>query len=146
MTAYLDSSVILRHILIGESAILHALAYPRVLSSELVEIECRRVLHRLRMTNDLNDETMVQATERLDAVLKGIDLAAITAAVKQRAMESFPVIIKTLDAIHLATSLVFQASEGPGSMSVFSHDRSMNLCARALGLRAPLLEAKRSLR
>ena len=46
MVAYLDSSVILRHILLGEEPIRHALAFPRVVSSELTEIECRRVLHR----------------------------------------------------------------------------------------------------
>ena len=42
MTAYLDSSVLLRHILLGEEPIRQALALPRVASSELIEIECRR--------------------------------------------------------------------------------------------------------
>ena len=49
MVAYLDSSVVLRYILLGEATIRHALAFPRVVSSELIEIECRRVLHRYRL-------------------------------------------------------------------------------------------------
>lgn len=58
---------------------------------------------------------------------------------KRRAMESFPVVVKTLDALHLATALAFHGTEGMEIVSVFSHDRSMNLCARALGLSVPLL-------
>jgi predicted nucleic acid-binding protein len=140
MTAYLDSSVILRYILKGESAIKHALSFPRVVSSELTEVECRRTLHRLRMTNDLDDETVVKAAKRLDDVLDGIDLVVLSGRMKRRAMESFPVVVKTLDALHLATALAFHGTEGSEGVSVFSHDRSMNLCACALGLRAPLLE------
>ena len=91
-------------------------------------------------STDLDDESFVAATERLDAVLAGIDLATLTAPIRRRAMESFPVVVGTLDALHLATALVFDAAEGYGPLSVFAHERAMSLCARALGLRAPLLE------
>ena len=74
MLAYLDSSVVLRHVLLGEEPIRHALAFPRVVSSELIEIECRRVLHRCRLADELDDETLAAAHQRLDAVLAGIDL------------------------------------------------------------------------
>jgi len=42
MTAYLDSSVALRYILAGEVTIHHVLDYPRVISSELLELEITR--------------------------------------------------------------------------------------------------------
>jgi len=63
--------VVLRHILLGEVAIAHAFAVGQVLASELLQIECQRVLHRYRMNGDLNDERLLQARERLDSVLAG---------------------------------------------------------------------------
>ena len=122
MVAYLDSSVLLRHILLGEEPIRHALEFPRVVSSELIEIECRRVLHRCRLAGEFDDETLAVARERLDAVLAGIDLLELSTQIKQRAMESFPVHVRTLDALHIATALAVAA--GSGATALFSHDNA----------------------
>ena len=105
VVAYLDSSVLLRHVLLGEEPIRHALAFPRVVSSELIEIECRRVLHRCRLAGELDDAALAVARERLDAVLFGIDLLELSTQMKQRAMDPFPVQVRTLDALHIATAL-----------------------------------------
>ena len=137
MVAYLDSSVLLRHILLGAGSIRHALDYPRVVSSELIEIECQRVLHRYRLAGELTDEVLASARERLDSILSGVDLLEMTKPVKLRAMGSFPVSVRTLDALHVSTALfVAESDEG---VALFSHDRSMNLCARSLGLTAALI-------
>ena len=136
MVAYLDSSVLLRHILLGEEPIRHALAFPRVVSSELIEIECRRVLHRCRLAGEFDDEALALARERLDAVLSGIDLLELSAQIKQRAMDPFPVHVRTLDALHIATVLAVAADAG--GTALFSHDRGMNVCARSLGITAAL--------
>jgi predicted nucleic acid-binding protein len=138
VVAYLDSSVILRHILMGEIAIHHALACNRVVASELVEIECRRVIHRYRMDGNLSDDGFVSATDRLRSVMTGITLLALTSSVKQRAMGAFPVTVKTLDALHLATALAFADSLPGESLLMFSHDTVLNRCAVALGFAAPL--------
>ena len=136
MVAYLDSSVLLRHILLGEEPIRHALEFPRVVSSELLEIECRRVLHRCRLTGELTDETLTVARERLDEVLAGIDLLEMSRQIKQRAMDPFPVNVRTLDALHVATALM--VGEDAGGVALFSHDEGMNRCARSLGINAAL--------
>ncbi len=136
MTAYLDSSVLLRHILLGEEPIRHALEFPRVVSSELIEIECRRVLHRCRLAGELTDETLAVARERLDEVLAGIDLLEMSRQIKQRAMDPFPVNVRTLDALHVATALL--VGEDAGGVALFSHDEGMNRCARSLGITAAL--------
>ncbi len=136
MTAYLDSSVLLRHILLGEEPIRHALEFPRVVSSELIEIECRRVLHRCRLAGELTDEALTVARERLDEVLAGIDLLEMSRQIKQRAMDPFPVNVRTLDALHVATALM--VDEEAGAVALFSHDEGMNRCARSLGITAAL--------
>ena len=140
MVAYLDSSLVLRHILLGERQIAPAFECERTVSSELMEIECRRVLQRCRMEGDLDDQGFLVALSRLEALLRGLDLVEMSAWIKRRAMESFPVSIKTLDALHLATALKLVERSSADSMSVFTHDRSMNLCARALGFETPLFE------
>ena len=136
MVAYLDSSVVLRHILLGEAPIRHAFEFPQVVSSELLEIECRRVLHRYRLAGELTDESVATARERLDAVLGGVDLLEMTKPIKQRAMDPFPVSVPTLDALHVSTALM--VADTTDALSLFSHDRGMNLCARSLGLVAAL--------
>lgn len=138
MVAYLDSSVVLRHILRGEAAISQALACERVVSSELLEIECRRVIQRYRLQGELDDAGTAEASERLDAVLSGISLIALSNSVKRRAMGAFPVSVKTLDALHLASALVLAEKLGEEQLLLFSHDESMNRCARVLGFAAPL--------
>ncbi len=136
MVAYLDASVLLRHILLGEEPIRHALEFPRVVSSELLEIECRRVLHRCRLAGELTDEALTVARERLDEVLAGIDLLEMSRQIKQRAMGPFPVNVRTLDALHVATALM--VGEDAGGVALFSHDEGMNRCARSLGINAAL--------
>ena len=141
MVAYLDSSVVLRHILLGEIAIEHAFVCERVVTSELLEIECRRVLHRYRLNGDLDDEALIAASTRLDSVLAGVSVIALSDAVKKRAMGSFPVVVTALDALHLASALEFAAAyldqERGEGLLVFSHDVTMNRCAAALGLGCP---------
>jgi len=48
------------------------------------------------------------------------------------------VVVKTIDALHLATILALAKEEN--EVHVFSHDKAMNLCARALGFKTPLAE------
>lgn len=140
MVAYLDSSVALRHILLGMSTVEHAFACERVVTSELLQIECRRVLHRYRLNGDLDDQGYLDGVTRLKTLLAGVAVLALTERVKTRAGESFPVVVKTLDALHVATALVYADTYvgGDDRLLVFSHDAAMNRCAAALGFATPL--------
>jgi hypothetical protein len=51
-------------------------------------------------------------------------------------MDPFPVSVRTLDALHIATALM--VADTTDTLSLFSNDRGMNLCARSLGLTAAL--------
>jgi hypothetical protein len=94
MAACLNSSLVLRHILLGEETIEEAFQCGKVITSELLEIECRRVLHRFRLQNELNDEGLVEGTTVL----------AMAPSIKQKAAGSFPVVTKTLDALLLSSA------------------------------------------
>ena len=137
MTAYLDSSVVLDYVLEGGVTIHHVTGHPAVVSSELLEIECRRVLARARLEQHLGDEEVVEATTRLEAVLERTTLLAINEEVKRRAMGSFPLPIRTLDALHLATADIFirnRQLNPTAGLIVWSMDLQMIRCARAMGL------------
>lgn len=137
MVAYLDSSVLLRHILLGDSGIEHVFAVGKVISSELLEIECKRVLHRYRLQNDLDDDGFIEASDRLEQVLNAVSIIRLSPKVKKRSAEAFPVIIKTLDALHLSSALFFQEARQEESLIIFSYDVGMNRCAKSLGFSVP---------
>ena len=65
-----------------------------------------------------------------------LDLLELSTQIKQRAMDPFPVQVRTLDALHIATALAV-AADASGT-ALFSHDKGMNLCARCLGIPAAL--------
>jgi hypothetical protein len=113
-------------------------------ASELLEIECRRVLQRYRLNKDLNDDGFLEASDRLERVLAGVTILGLTERVKSRAMQAFPVVVKTLDALHLATALIYAEAylerERNERLMLFSHDQTMNRCARAVGLVAPFFQ------
>jgi hypothetical protein len=137
MVGYVDTSVLLRHVVLGDSSMKHVLACERIISSELLEIEARRVIHRYRIDGEIDDEGFIQANTRLNKVLSGVSLLALSSAVKRRAMGAFPVHVKTLDALHLASALVYTDTSPGQTVLIFSFDTGMNRCAYALGFTAP---------
>ena len=140
MLAYLDSSVVLRHVLNGDTALHQAFAVGKVMSSELLEIECRRTIQRYRMEGLLDDTQTATVVEQLEDILRSIRILSLNSAVKRRAKGAFPVHVKTLDALHLATALVLQEREPEETILVYSYDASMNRCAKVLGLGAALAD------
>ena len=138
MLAYLDSSAVLRHILSGDTAIHQAFAVGKVMASELLEIECHRTIQRYRMEGLFDDSQMATAVERLADFLGSIRILSLNSAVKRRAKGAFPVHVKTLDALHLATALVLEEREPDETILIYSYDATMNRCARVLGFGAPL--------
>jgi predicted nucleic acid-binding protein len=137
MVAYLDSSVLLRYILLGDTGLQQVFENDMVVSSELLEIECRRVLHRYRLQGNLDDDSFVEALKRLDKVLEGVSIILLSKKVKKRSAETFPVVIKTLDALHLASAIIYQAVRPAEILQIFSYDTGMNRCARAIGFQVP---------
>ena len=135
MRVYVDSSVVLRHILNGDPALGAAASSANVVgSSDLLAIECQRVLQRERMAGHLDDRQYSEATVLLEDLLDRLTLIEIGLAVKRRAAGPFPTVIGTLDAIHLASALLWQETEPGTELRILTQDRQLALCARSLGL------------
>lgn len=131
MNCYLDSSVILRLILGAPQALRSMPQFKKVGASELVSIECNRVIDRYRLENLLDDRTLTAAKKALTAMIDGMHIIELTAPIKRRAAESFPTVIGTLDALHLASALLWR-DHGGDSVTMATHDRQLACGAAAL--------------
>lgn len=135
MILYLDTSVLLRLVL-GEAdglPIDHVRSAELLVSSELLGVESRRTVDRLRVQGQLTHD---EAAVRLIVVsdwLEAVDLVLLRPSIMTRAGEPLPVALGTLDAIHLATALVWQDRMGQ-PLTVATHDARLAQAARAFGL------------
>lgn len=136
MRVYVDSSIVLRHILNGDPALGAATSSSDLVgSSDLLVIECKRVLQRERMAGHLDDHQYAETVLVLEAILERLTLIEIGPAVKRRAAGPFPTVIGTLNAIHLASALLWQETEPETDLRILTQDRQLALCASSLGLR-----------
>ncbi|HVP18952.1 MAG TPA: type II toxin-antitoxin system VapC family toxin [Spirochaetia bacterium] len=135
MRTYVDSSIVLRYILNDDPALKTAQASDAVGSSDLLVIECQRVLQRERMAAHLDDQQYAECVALLEDILGQLHLIEIGPAVKRRAAGPFPTVIGTLDAIHLASALLWADAEPENQVAILTLDKQLALCARTLGLR-----------
>lgn len=133
MTLYVDTSALLRVVLGEPDALADIRHADQLVSSELLAVESRRTIDRLHRLGALSPEV---AAERLEAVgdwLEAIDLVLLRAPILARAGEPLPSPLGTLDALHLATALVWRDRlERPVVLA--THGASLGLAARAFGL------------
>ncbi|MGQ0657079.1 MAG: PIN domain-containing protein [Chromatiales bacterium] len=134
MNAYLDSSVLLR-VLLGQRDKLKE--WNRVesgVASALVEVECLRTLDRLRLRGGISPEDIAIRREAVFHLTEEIEIVKPNAAILNRAAQPLPVPLGTLDAIHLATALLWR-ERGSTNLIMATHDVALGLAARASGLR-----------
>jgi predicted nucleic acid-binding protein len=131
--AYVDSSVVLRKILRQPGATADWLDAGAVVTSELLELEAWRTLDRLRLLGRLPGPDMAAATTELRAYLEGIEVVPLQPAILRRAAQPLPVPVGALDAIHLATALIW-TERRLEELVVFTHDRQLAAAAQACGL------------
>jgi len=138
--AFVDTSVVLRFVLEGDISLHQAFAATVTACSELLWIESMRVAQRLRLDGALSDQGLAEAVSRIAACYASFRVYLLDDEIKQAAAGPFPTVIGTLDALHLACARR-AAGQYPGeTLLIFSYDRQMNLCARALGFSVPLAQ------
>ena len=133
MIAYIDASVLLR-VALGEPGALAE--WPRInrgVSSALIAAESLRTLDRLRLRTGLADPEMATRRATILALIASLEIVEIDAAVLDRAAQSMPTELGTLDAIHLATALLWKESTRTG-LVMATHDAALALAAQAHGL------------
>lgn len=132
MTAYVDASVLLRVALGQPDTLREWSEIRRGVASALILTESLRTLDRVRLRVALRDADVAARRAIVLRLIASLQLVDVDAAVLERAAQPMPTLIGTLDAIHLATALLWQ--DATGSRLVFAtHDAELGLAAYAHG-------------
>lgn len=135
MHSYIDSSILLSKILNQHPQLSHAewnaITYP--FASELIRIETRRVIERIKIENHDSEEYFTETLGKLDQLLSGITLVPLQPRILARAAQPFGLIVGTLDAIHLSTALALRDQDSAISWGFLTHDGQLKRAATAVG-------------
>ena len=134
MIAYLDSSVVLRVVLGQRGSLREWNAIETGVASALLEVECLRTLDRLRFLEGVAEGEIARRREAIYRIVEALTVIEPTRPVLARAAQPFPVVLGTLDAIHLATALMWR-ERSDAELVMASHDAALGLAARAVGFR-----------
>jgi predicted nucleic acid-binding protein len=132
VNAYVDTSVLLRIVLGQPGALAGWSEITRAVTSALTEVECLRTLDRLTLTGALRAGDAPARRAAVYDVLEGIELVDVSRPVLARASQPLPTALGTLDAIHLATALLWR-DQGEGPITIATHDVALGTAARAMG-------------
>ena len=133
MKAYLDTSVVLRRVFDEPGAIRTWSQWELVMASELLEVEGFRAIDRLRIVDEMRDAQLVELMDSFRQVINSVHAIAINPAVLRRAAAPFSSVVTTLDAIHIATALLWMEEESEPLVFV-THDMQQAVAARLAGL------------
>jgi predicted nucleic acid-binding protein len=132
MIAYVDASVLLRLTLGQPDALREWRDIEQGISSALITTESLRTLDRLRLRVRLSDEEAAARRAKILELIASLELVEADAVVLERAAQPMPTEIGTLDAIHLATALLWTETSRVG-LTVATHDGALGLAAKAHG-------------
>ena len=133
VTAYVDSSVVLRRLLRQPGEIENWSRWNSIVSSELMQVEALRSLHRLRVMQVLSVSELVEKIALLTTSSRFYETIPLRPLVLKRAAGPYPAPLGTLDAIHLATAQLWIEHNGQ-ELTFVTHDRQLGLAARVCGL------------
>lgn len=133
MIAYVDASVLLRVAFGQPNALPEWSRIERGVSSALIATESLRTLDRLRLRVKLDDAEIARRRGKILELIESVEIVEIDAIVLERASQPMPTEIGTLDAIHLATALLWKDMTQE-DLTMATHDGALALASRAHGL------------
>jgi predicted nucleic acid-binding protein len=134
MIAYIDTSVLLRVALRQSDALPEWPQVEQGVSSALIITESLRTLDRLRLRAMLSDEEVASRRSTILQLIASLELVELDAVVLDRAAQPMPTVLGTLDAIHLASALLWKEMSD-SELTMATHDTALGLAARAHGVR-----------
>ncbi|MGH2451590.1 MAG: PIN domain-containing protein [Candidatus Limnocylindria bacterium] len=129
----MDASVLLRVALGQPDALPEWRQIQQGVASALVTTEGLRTLDRLRLPASLADAEVASRRAAILGLIASLELVDVDAAVLDRAAQPMPTELGTLDAIHLATALLWKEMTR-ADLVMATHDGALALGAKAHGL------------
>ena len=134
MIAYIDSSVLMRVVLREPDALAEWGALAHGVTSVITKIESHRAIDRLWHHEQLSEDDVAEKRLILSAFLPRFDIRDLDAAVIEIASKPLPVPLRTLDAIHLATAMLYRRMQPPDERPIVfaTHDVALARAAAAM--------------
>jgi predicted nucleic acid-binding protein len=133
MIVYLDTSVVLRVLLKEPNPIDIWGRWDRAFSSALWRVEALRTVDRLRLLDEISDHEVADLVRDVQSIHETLAIYPLDERVMRRASETFPTVVGTLNAIHLASAIFIRESQSIDL--VLTHDSQLGTAARSLGFR-----------
>lgn len=133
MRVYVDTSVAIR-VIFGEPKPLPSWGrWKQAYASRLWHTEALRVLERVRQAARHTPAELIRIRQAIDLVHDHFNIYPLTEAVLNRAGDTFPAPIGTLDALHLATALHIRDELGLDAF--LTHDVQLATAAATMGFK-----------
>jgi predicted nucleic acid-binding protein len=103
-------------------------------TSALTHVEAHRALDRLWHYDHLSEDDLAEKRASLGTFLPRLERIGIGEAVMQLASASLPIPLRSLDAIHLATAMIYRRTQPPDERPLLfaTHDRQLAKAAAAM--------------
>ncbi len=141
MIAYVDASVLLRVALRQPDALTEWRQIEQGVSSAVIMTESLRTLDRLRLRARLSDADVASRRAAILRLIASLELVEVDGVVLERAAQPMPTEVGTLDAIHLASAILWKEMTQV-DLVMATHDGALALAAHAHGL--PVVGTARS--
>ncbi len=133
MIAYVDASVLLRVALAQPDVLPEWSRIQQGVASALVMTESLRTLDRLRLRAKLADAEVAKRRATILSLIASLELVKVDVVVLDRAAQPMPTELGILNAIHLATALLWKEMTHT-DLVMATHDGALALGGRAHGL------------
>lgn len=134
MIAYLDSSVLLRIVLLEPDPLAEWDQLTGGVTSTLTQVEAARTFDRDRLLGIRSEAEQQNARVEIASILSRLDAIPIETPVLDEASRSLGTVLGTLDAIHLASAILYRAMQPDDERAILfaTHDKQLANAARAM--------------
>lgn len=134
MIAYIDSSVLMRIVLQEPDPLREWDQLELGVASHLTRVEGYRTLDQLWHRNELGESDLEEKRIILATFLPRLTMREVDVGVLDLASRPLPVALRTLDAIHLATAMIYRAAQPSDERPIAfaTHDHALARAAAAM--------------
>lgn len=134
MIAYIDASVLLRVVLTQDNPLEEWNDLEGGVASSLLAVEGYRTLDQLWHRNELTDSELAEKRVLFTTFIPHLEIQPLDERVLELAAQPLPTSLATLDAIHLATAMLYRAGQPPDERPIVfaTHDVALARAAKAM--------------
>jgi predicted nucleic acid-binding protein len=132
--AYIDTSVLLRVVLKQDLPLKEWDDLEGGISSSLLAVEGYRTFDQLWHRDELTDSELAEKRILFTTFLPHLEIQPLDERVLELAAQPLPTSLATLDALHLATAMLYRAGQPPDERPIYfaTHDVALAVAAKAM--------------